>query len=34
MEEFICINGKAEVDIREKYLEMSRIFGVPFIGDN
>lgn len=34
MEEFICINDKAEVDIREKYLEMSRIFGVPFIGDN
>lgn len=34
MEEYICINGKAEVDIREKYLEMSRIFGVPFIGDD
>lgn len=34
MEEFVCINGRAEKDIKEKYLEISRIFCLPYIGDN
>lgn len=34
MEEFICINGKAEVDIREKYFEMAKVFFLPTVDNN
>lgn len=34
MEEFICINGKAEVDIREKYFEVAKVFFLPTADNN
>lgn len=34
MEEFICINGKAEKDIKEKYLKIEKVFCLPYIGEN
>ena len=34
MVELVCINGRAEKDIKEKYLEVSRIFCLPYVDDN
>ena len=34
MEEFVCINGKAERCIREKYFDVANVFLLPTLGDN